>query len=124
MTAIRPDVIDLPETVPARMVNEFVYCPRLFHLEWVQGRFATNDDVEEGLYVHRRVSTSRSVSFHARAECLANRAPLGPPSGYTGTAADGCSHDISEVRCDRSGPLGARRDWSADTRGQSADEAG
>jgi hypothetical protein len=82
MTAIRPDVIDLPETVPARMVNEFVYCPRLFHLEWVQGRFATNDDVEEGLYVHRRVSTSRSVSFHARAECLANRAPLGPPSGY------------------------------------------
>jgi CRISP-associated protein Cas1 len=37
------------------MVNEFVYCPRLFHLEWVQSRFATNDDVEEGLYVHRVV---------------------------------------------------------------------
>lgn len=46
---------DLPETVPARMVNEFVYCPRLFHLEWVQSRFASNDDVEEGLYVHRVV---------------------------------------------------------------------
>lgn len=45
----------LPETVPARMVNEFVYCPRLFHLEWVQSRFASNDDVEEGLYVHRVV---------------------------------------------------------------------
>lgn len=42
-----------PETVPARMVNEYVYCPRLFHLEWVQARFATSDDVEEGLYVHR-----------------------------------------------------------------------
>lgn len=42
-------------TVPARMVNEFVYCPRLFHLEWVQGRFASNDDVEAGLYVHRVV---------------------------------------------------------------------
>jgi CRISPR-associated protein Cas1 len=37
------------------MVNEFVYCPRLFHLEWVQSRFTTNDDVEEGLYVHRVV---------------------------------------------------------------------
>ncbi|WP_084796456.1 CRISPR-associated endonuclease Cas4/Cas1 [Pseudonocardia asaccharolytica] len=37
------------------MVNEFVYCPRLFYLEWVQGRFATSDDVEEGLYVHRVV---------------------------------------------------------------------
>ena len=37
------------------MVNEFVYCPRLFHLEWVQSRFASNDDVEQGLYVHRVV---------------------------------------------------------------------
>jgi CRISPR-associated protein Cas1 len=37
------------------MVNEFVYCPRLFYLEWVQGRFVTSDDVEEGLYVHRVV---------------------------------------------------------------------
>lgn len=45
----------LPETVPARMVNEFVYCPRLFHLEWVQSRFASNDDVEQGLYIHRVV---------------------------------------------------------------------
>ncbi|GAA1843814.1 CRISPR-associated endonuclease Cas1 [Pseudonocardia ailaonensis] len=52
---IRPDDPALPETVPARMVNEFVYCRRLFHLEWVQGRFATSDDVEEGLYVHRVV---------------------------------------------------------------------
>jgi CRISPR-associated protein Cas1 len=52
---IRPTVDGLPELVPARMVNEFVYCPRLFHLEWVQGRFATSDDVEEGLYVHRVV---------------------------------------------------------------------
>jgi len=55
MRAIRPDVPGLPDTVPARMVNEFVYCPRLFHLEWVQSQFTTNDDVEEGLYVHRVV---------------------------------------------------------------------
>ncbi len=55
MSVVRPDIAGLPETVPARMVNEFVYCPRLFHLEWVQGRFATSDDVEEGLYVHRVV---------------------------------------------------------------------
>ena len=35
--------------------SEFVYCPRLFYLEWVQGRLATIDDVEEGLHVHRVV---------------------------------------------------------------------
>lgn len=55
MTTVRPPTPELPETVPARMVNEFVYCPRLFYLEWVQGRFATSDDVEEGRYVHRVV---------------------------------------------------------------------
>ncbi len=46
---------DLPETVPARQLNEFVYCPRLFYLEWVQRRWASSDDVEEGMYVHRVV---------------------------------------------------------------------
>ncbi len=57
MTVVDPDPSALPATVPSRMVNEFVYCPRLFHLEWVQGRFATSDDVEDGLYVHRVVDT-------------------------------------------------------------------
>lgn len=43
------------ELVPARMVNEFVYCPRLFYLEWVQGEFAHSEDTLEGAAVHRRV---------------------------------------------------------------------
>ncbi len=37
------------------MVNEFVYCPRLFYLEWVQSRFEDNADTVHGRYVHRRV---------------------------------------------------------------------
>jgi CRISPR/Cas system-associated exonuclease Cas4 (RecB family) len=28
------------EFLPARMLNEFAYCPRLCYLEWVQGEFA------------------------------------------------------------------------------------
>ncbi len=44
-----------PALVPARMVNEFAYCPRLFFLEWVQGRFSDNDDTVEGRWVHRVV---------------------------------------------------------------------
>ena len=27
------------ELVPARMLNEFAYCPRLCYMEWVQGEF-------------------------------------------------------------------------------------
>lgn len=36
------------------MVNEFVYCPRLFYLEWVQGEWADNAFTEDGKFVHRR----------------------------------------------------------------------
>lgn len=58
---VRPDIPGLPETVPARMLNEFVYCPRLFHLEWVQSRFTTSDDVEEGRYLHRVVDENPGI---------------------------------------------------------------
>jgi CRISPR-associated protein Cas1 len=45
----------LPDLVPARMVNEFVYCPRLAYLEWVQGDWADNADTAEGRFTHRAV---------------------------------------------------------------------
>lgn len=45
----------VPELVPARMVNEFKYCPRLFFLEWVQARFEDNADTVDGRYQHRVV---------------------------------------------------------------------
>ena len=48
----------LPEDapfLPARMVNEYVYCPRLAYLEWVQGEWAESADTVEGAHVHRRV---------------------------------------------------------------------
>ena len=46
---------DSPELIPARMVNEFAYCPRLFHIEYIQGEFAPNQDTVEGAIAHRRV---------------------------------------------------------------------
>lgn len=45
---------DLP-LLPARMVNEYQYCPRLAYLEWVQGEWAESADTVDGRYVHRRV---------------------------------------------------------------------
>lgn len=53
MSTVHPE--QLPELVPARMVNEFTYCPRLFFLEWVQARWADNLDTAQGTYHHRRV---------------------------------------------------------------------
>lgn len=46
---------EVPELVPARMLNEFTYCPRLFFLEWVQARFTDNSDTVEGRFQHRVV---------------------------------------------------------------------
>ena len=46
--------LDTP-LVPARMVNEYQYCPRLAYLEWVQGEWAESADTVEGRYAHRRV---------------------------------------------------------------------
>ena len=41
-----------PQLVPARMLNELVYCQRLFHLEWVDGRWAHSDDTVQGSVAH------------------------------------------------------------------------
>lgn len=44
-----------PELLPVRMVNEYVYCPRLSYLMWVQGEWAESADTAEGTHAHRRV---------------------------------------------------------------------
>jgi CRISPR-associated protein Cas1 len=45
----------LPDLLPARMLNEFVYCPRLFYYEWVEGLFADNTETVEGAIRHAKV---------------------------------------------------------------------
>ena len=41
--------------VPARMVNEFVYCPRLAYLMWTQGEWVETGDTVDGRRIHGRV---------------------------------------------------------------------
>lgn len=50
-----PPARELPDYLPARMVNEFVYCPRLFFYEWVEGLFQESSDTVEGKLQHKRV---------------------------------------------------------------------
>jgi CRISPR-associated endonuclease Cas1/CRISPR-associated protein Cas4 len=47
--------------LPARMVNEHVYCPRLAYLMWVQGEWADTADTVEGRIRHRRVEGEPSA---------------------------------------------------------------
>lgn len=46
--------VDPPELVPARMINEVLYCERLLYLEWAQGEFADNYFTVDGRAAHRR----------------------------------------------------------------------
>ncbi len=69
--------------IPARMVNEYQYCPRLAYLEWVQGEWSESADTVEGRHSHRRVDkpsgdlpapddAAESERIHARSITLSS----------------------------------------------------
>jgi CRISPR-associated protein Cas1 len=66
--------LELPQYLPARMLNEFVYCPRLFFYEWVEGVFAHSADTVEGALRHEKLGAREDAlpppesaeRFHAR----------------------------------------------------------
>lgn len=79
--------------LPVRMISEYVYCPRLFHLMYVESRWADNQFTSEGKLVHRRVDQvdhalpdalgtvpqSVSASSESMAEEPASEQGDGPP---------------------------------------------
>lgn len=57
LTRKLPLVVEAPALVPARMINETLYCERLMYLEWAQGEFADNEFTVDGRMVHARADT-------------------------------------------------------------------
>ena len=51
--------------VPARMVNEWVYCPRLAVLEWGYGEWAGSADTATGRRAHRATEIGRAPALPA-----------------------------------------------------------
>ena len=49
------------ESLPARMLNEFVYCPRLFYYEHVEGVFVESADTVKGAAIHARVDKGKGA---------------------------------------------------------------
>lgn len=83
MTDPAPPASELrdPPLVPARIVNEHVYCPRLAWLEWEAQAFTDNVDTAEGREQHRGVDRPRGT--------------LGDPADDGGAPA---FHDVTSVR--------------------------
>src|SRR5271169_784118 len=77
---------DASDLLPVRMLNEYAYCPRLFHLMHVEGRWEDNQYTVEGRHVHRRVDRVDHLlpdadSGGAAADAAGRESPLGdePP---------------------------------------------
>lgn len=49
------------DLLPARMLNEFVYCPRLFYYEHVEGIFLHSADTKKGAAEHTRVDAGKGA---------------------------------------------------------------
>ena len=50
-----------PQQIPARMLNEFVYCQRLFYYEFVEGVFVESADTLRGGAIHQRVDSGNGA---------------------------------------------------------------
>ena len=50
-----------PQQIPSRMLNEFVYCQRLFYYEFVEGVFVESVDTLRGAAIHKRVDSGNGA---------------------------------------------------------------
>src|ERR1700691_2567571 len=67
-------IAEVPELVPARMLNEYAYCPRLFFFERVDSLWASSSDTAQGDRCHRRVDAGGGgVPLPAESELKAAR---------------------------------------------------
>ena len=96
----------IPDYLPARMLNEYVYCPRLFYYMWVDNVFAHNRETVEGALHHAKNDAqqdelvpagdlddkdklhSRSVTLSSDTHGLSAKMDLIEVSGKTVTPVD------------------------------------
>jgi len=86
MSTVLPESLpddDARDYLPARMLNEFVYCPRLYFYEHVEGVFKHNRETVEGALRHTKVDGGKGElvsaeelspddSIHARSVTLSS----------------------------------------------------
>jgi CRISPR-associated protein Cas1 len=62
-----------PQQIPARMLNEFVYCQRLFYYEFVEGVFVESADTLRGGAIHQRVDSGTGALPAAKKKAKAEK---------------------------------------------------
>ena len=83
------------ETIPARMLNEFVYCPRLFYYEFVEGVFVESADTLRGKAIHQRVDSGTGALPEAtKPEGRREKGKGKKPDADVGTVPDAAESEI------------------------------
>jgi len=85
------------QLIPARMLNEFVYCPRLFYYEFVEGVFVENADTLRGEAIHQRVDSGTGALPKAKRSAGVSPAASGAPANATAALAKRKSEKQDEV---------------------------
>ncbi|HEY3545481.1 MAG TPA: CRISPR-associated endonuclease Cas1 [Propionicimonas sp.] len=91
------------DLVPARMINEVLYCERLLFLEYAQGEFADNYYTVDGRHVHRR------------ADVPGGRLPAPPAEKKNPASADASADDDTAPPPADERPYEARSLWLSST---------
>src|SRR5579883_2483546 len=76
-----------PQQIPARMMNEFVYCQRLFYYEFVEGAFVESADTLRGNAIHQRVDSGNGALPAAKKKAKDKPANAGSCDGVSVQAA-------------------------------------
>ncbi len=80
-----------PQQIPARMLNEFVYCQRLFYYEFVEGVFVESADTLRGGAIHQRVDSGTGALPKAKRKSEKDKPKAGDEA--TPAAADSAAKD-------------------------------
>lgn len=100
MSATAPSPVEL---LPARMLNEFVYCPRLYYYEHVEGLFVHNADTKRGAIQHTRVD-SGSGAMPASKTSLPTAPEAPAPAPQVGDTSDAETLDDTKSQRDKLAP--------------------
>lgn len=96
-------VVHERELLTARMVNEFVYCPRLFYYEFVEGIFVSSADTLRGSSQHRRVDSGSGALPGAQSAESNQEATTSLPASDSEKTADTIHSRSVQLGSDRLG---------------------
>jgi CRISPR-associated protein Cas1 len=75
------------QPIPARMLNEFVYCRRLFYYEFVEGVFVESADTLRGEAIHQRVDSGSGALPAAKKKKETGKRPSADREGAVSSEA-------------------------------------